>query len=386
MDRRITLRGSTEIALSDKDANTDFPTRTTVGVDYRLRDSITLFSEYETTDGADIETDMTRVGIRAKPWNQAEFSSTVNQQSSEYGPRTFATLGLTQAVQINDKLLLDFGVDQSNTIAGGSVQPFTNDFPLASGSADDFVATWAGATYRAEVWSATGRIEYRNADSGERFGILGGLYREETAGHGFSAALQVFGDKPAAGGRTTLSDLRLNWAFRPDMSRWILFDRLDLIYEEQHLANLDQRSWKIVNNFNANWKPTLDTQFSIQYAMKYVRSNYSDNEYTGFTDLIGLDMRRDIDPEWDWGAHASALHTWKSKVIKYGFGVDVGHMIAKNAWLSIGYNFIGFHDSDFSAARYTAQGPFIKFRIKLDQDTLKDWLKQGLKQAATGLR
>ncbi|MCZ6559915.1 MAG: hypothetical protein O6931_03370, partial [Gammaproteobacteria bacterium] len=285
-----------------------------------------------------------------------------------------------------DKFILDFGVDQSNTIAGSSVQPFENNFPLASGSADDFVATWAGATYRAEFWSATGRVEYRNADSGERFGILAGLYREETAGHGFSAGLQIFGDKPAAGGRTTLSDLRLNWAFRPDMSRWILFDRLDLIYEEQHLGNLDQRSWKVVNNLNANWKPTLDTQFSFQYGVKYVRSNYSDTKYTGFTDLFGLDMRRDIDSEWDWGLHASALHSWESKVIKYGLGVDVGHMVAKNAWLSIGYNLVGFHDSDFSAARYTAQGPFIKFRIKLDQDSLKDWFKQGLKQAATGLR
>ena len=386
LDRRVTLRGSTEIVLSDNDANADFPQRKTLGVDFKLRDSITVFTEYETTKGADIETDMTRVGIRAKPWNQAEFSSTLNQQSSEYGPRTFATLGLTQGVQLTEKLLLDFGVDHANTIAGASVQPLQSDFPLASGSNDDFVATWAGATYRAEVWSATGRVEYRNADSGERFGILGGLYREEIAGHGFSVGLHLFSDKPTAGGRTTTSDLRLNWAYRPDLSRWIIFDRLDLIYEEQHLGSIDQRSWKVVNNFNANWKPALDVQFSFQYAAKYVRSNYSDTGYTGFTDLLGIGMRRDIDPQWDWGLHASVLHTWKSKVVKYGLGADIGHMVMKNAWLSIGYNIIGFHDADFTEARYTAQGPYLKFRIKLDQDSLKDWLKRGLKQSATGLR
>ena len=386
LDRRVTLRGSTEIVLSNDDANADFPQRKTLGIDFRLSDSITVFTEYETTDGADIETDMTRVGIRAKPWNQAEFSSTFNQQYSEYGPRTFATLGLTQGVQLSEKLLVDFGIDHANTIAGGSVQPLQGDFPLASGGDDDFVATWAGATYRAQVWSATGRVEYRNADSGERFGILGGLYREENAGHGFSAGLHLFSDKPAAGGRTTTSDLRLSWAYRPDLSRWIIFDRLDLIYEEQHLVSIDQRSWKVVNNFNANWKPSLDTQFSFQYAAKFVRSNYSDADYTGFTDLLGIDMRRDVDPEWDWGVHASALHTWKSKVVKYGLGADVGHRVAKNAWLSIGYNLIGFHDADFTEARYTAQGPYLKFRIKVDQDSLKEWLKQALKQGATGLR
>ena len=97
-------------------------------------------------------------------------------------------------------------------------------------------------------------------------------------------------------------------------------------------------------------------------------------------------MRRDLDPQWDWGLHVSALHTWKSKTVKYGLGVDFGHTVAKNVWLSIGYNIIGFHDADFSEARYTAQGPYIKFRIKADQDSLKDWLKKGLKRGVTGLR
>jgi hypothetical protein len=38
----------------------------------------------------------------------------------------------------------------------------------------------------------------------------------------------------------------------------------------------------------------------------------------------------------------------------------------------VGYNFAGFHDEDFSRNRYTEQGPFIKLRIKADQDTFRD--------------
>ena len=41
-------------------------------------------------------------------------------------------------------------------------------------------------------------------------------------------------------------------------------------------------------------------------------------------------------------------------------------------WISVGYNFDGFRDDDFEASRYTAQGPYIKFRMKADQDTFKD--------------
>jgi hypothetical protein len=31
----------------------------------------------------------------------------------------------------------------------------------------------------------------------------------------------------------------------------------------------------------------------------------------------------------------------------------------------------GFYDEDFTQARYTAEGPFLKFSIKADQRTLK---------------
>ena len=42
----------------------------------------------------------------------------------------------------------------------------------------------------------------------------------------------------------------------------------------------------------------------------------------------------------------------------------------KNLWTSIGFNFEGFVDNDFSAANYTAQGVYLKLRFKADQDTL----------------
>ena len=51
--------------------------------------------------------------------------------------------------------------------------------------------------------------------------------------------------------------------------------------------------------------------------------------------------------------------------------------MARNVWLSVGYNFDGFEDSDFSAAGYTANGPYIRFRLKFDQDTadeIQSWL------------
>jgi hypothetical protein len=68
----------------------------------------------------------------------------------------------------------------------------------------------------------------------------------------------------------------------------------------------------------------------------------------------------------------AALHSWESNVMDYSAGIDVGTTFAKNVWISVGYNFAGFRDDDFSASRHTAQGPYLKIRIKADQDTFKD--------------
>jgi hypothetical protein len=50
--------------------------------------------------------------------------------------------------------------------------------------------------------------------------------------------------------------------------------------------------------------------------------------------------------------------------------------MARNLMLSVGYNFAGFEDDDFAAARYTARGPYVQFRLKVDQASLEDLLRR----------
>ena len=41
-------------------------------------------------------------------------------------------------------------------------------------------------------------------------------------------------------------------------------------------------------------------------------------------------------------------------------------------WLSVGYNFDGFTDDDFTDSEYRAEGVFFKFRMKFDQDSVRE--------------
>jgi hypothetical protein len=52
-------------------------------------------------------------------------------------------------------------------------------------------------------------------------------------------------------------------------------------------------------------------------------------------------------------------------------GASIGHAVVKNVWISVGYNFVGFYDREFSRNDYTAKGPFVRFRGNMDQTTVR---------------
>lgn len=370
---RWKLRASVDAALGGRDESSDYPNRYLAGVDYELRRDVTIFTEYEHAEGAQIRTDMTRVGVRATPWERAQINTSVNQQSSEYGPRTFANFGLTQGWQVTDRLALDFGIDQSRTIAGEGLRPLVPDRPLASGSlTDDFFATFVGALWRTELWTATSRLEFRNADTEDRWLLNGGLYREPVRGHAFALGLDVLSSAATDGPDSSAAGLQFAWALRPSESRWILLDRLDLRYEAQREPGSDVDAARIINNLNASWQLDARTQLGAQWGLRYVRSNFDGERYDGLSDLYGVDFRRDLTRRFDIGLHATLMNSWQSGVSDRSLGFDVGVTVARNVWISIGYNLEGFDDDDYAASRYTSQGPFVKLRIKADQDTFRD--------------
>ena len=163
-------------------------------------------------------------------------------------------------------------------------------------------------------------------------------------------------------------ELRRHRAF----NRQSFLDRIDLVFDELVAVSNRERSWRLINNFNANHRFSATTQMSLQYAFKYVRAEFAANGFNGFTDLIGIDVRRALRGRWDVGLHSSIYHSYRSRVIDYGAGLDVGYNVATNVWLTLGYNVMGVYDEDFTQARYTAQGPYLRFSIKADQRTLKD--------------
>ncbi len=368
---KLRISGSTE--LGDGAGSVDYPTRVIVGADFRVSDGVDLVAEYEDAKGQEIDAQMTRLGVRATPWSRAQISSFLTEETTEYGPRLFANTGLIQGFQLNEHWIIDVGVDHANTLVDSDARLFDADRELASGSLnEDFVAAYAGAMYTSELWSANARAEMRNSDSEDRVSLLMGWYRQPNRGHGLSAGFTMFKAENLLGNEMNQANLRFGWAYRLADRKWSFLDRIDLVYDRAATAAEEQMSWRLINNFNANRRISAAAQLSLQYAFKYVRSEFDGDAYTGYTDLIGADYRYGFNDRWDAGVNTSIYHSYQSKVLDFGLGLDVGYNLGRNLWLSLGYNFLGFDDKDFEQARYTAAGPFLRFSIKADQRLLKN--------------
>jgi hypothetical protein len=140
---------------------------------------------------------------------------------------------------------------------------------------------------------------------------------------------------------------------------------------------LNMRNWKLVNNLQGNYTDNDHYQLSLYYGSKLARFAFDSGSYQGYTDLVGGEFRYDIQPKWDLGFMVNREHSYSAGVTSRSFGIETGWDVGTNMWLSLGYNFSGFYDQDFTANHYTAKGVFIRFRFKFDQDTVKNMASAG---------
>ncbi|MBN1378218.1 MAG: OmpA family protein [Gammaproteobacteria bacterium] len=369
LDNKLLLRANAEFATGSNDANPAYPTRYIVGSEYTFSPSMLAYLEQEITEGTRQDTNSTRFGIRATPWSQANIDTSIEQQTSEYGPRTFALMGLTQGFRMNERWSGDLSYDRAETIRDPGDTPFNVNVPPQSGTYNnDYDAISTGLTRRGDSSTAVLRLEQRNSDQEDRHGMLLGWHRDLLEGISYGIDSQWFASEYADGSETTSGNLRLSFAYRPVTSNWIHLNRFDYKFDERvdNTGNEEQQR-KLINNWKANYLPNRRNQIAFSYGVKYVLDTYDETEYKGLTHSLGSEYRYDVTQRWDIGAHADVLYSANANNKLYSYGLSTGYNLIKNLWLSVGYNFAGFKDDDFTSAEYTADGPYLKLRFKFDQ-------------------
>lgn len=403
LDRRFEVSAQAEVGEAE---SSDYPNRLALNGSYKLNNAVSLIAGQEFADGSEQTSARTRAGLQVEPWAGARLNSTLNQNRiSEYGPRTFAQFGLAQNILINQQWSVDFNIDSSQSVDEKERTPEINNSSSTSNllglntstvteDTDDYIALSAGATYRTELWSLANRVETRDGDTEDRYGITSNFLRQAQSGVAFASGFDAFNTDSTLAGEGSLYSLDLALAWRPLGSQWSILNRLEFKYETAEASDelfgfgslnaQDATSRRVINNLAINrvsreWnaedrKGNLfqryeRNQWSLYYGAKYVQDTFDGIDYSGYTDMYAFEVRHDLRTYLDIGLQASVLNSWGTKTHAYSFGPQIGLSPIKNGWVTFGWNIRGFTDDDFDAARYSAQGPYLQLRFKFDQNT-----------------
>ncbi|HEY2029802.1 MAG TPA: OmpA family protein [Myxococcales bacterium] len=383
----------------------DFPTRIDGRAEYKVTKGFSLIGDEEVTFGDTAITNTARLGFRSSLWQGGTLTSTVDRSLDENEARVFRNIGLRQTLQLSDAWKMDAGAERTLTVRRTGFYAVSPLFAPASGTTngEDFTALSIGANYQVKKLAWDSRAELRTARDDDKWSLTSGVVAERSDGWAWSGRGQYLGSS-TFGQHTTASDLRFGLVYRPVHTHWIFLNRLDWLLQRADAgiaaanasvpgatgtstggaapapglgavlatASLGIDSWRLVDNFVGNFRPTKDLQLSFGVGLKYGREVVQDVKYEGVTDQPSIEARYDLNETWDVGVRGSILHVWGLHQVAYSAGPSVGMSPVTNLWISAGFNVVGYYDQDFSASNATAFGPYLRMRFKFDQDSIKE--------------
>jgi hypothetical protein len=324
------------------------------------------------------------------------------QQITENGSRNYAAYGLAQSFRISESWSVDLTLDGNSTVGGIDPADVVNpEQPVASGGflgasgslTEDFTAVTAGATYRGTVWSWTGRAEARDGETTNRYGLTTAILRQIGEGRAVGGAFSWFRAKETGGTQTTTAQAEISWAHRPGNSTWSILNKTEFRYDAVRgavagmagpigsaLLNIDgdASSRRVINSLSINYTP-IDAraggfaergEYALFWGTRYATDRFGSNDIKGWSNVFGGDLKFDISRLADVGVSGTVRMGSSKANVAYAVGPQLTVTPFKNANVTLGYNIIGFEDRDFEEARYSRSGPFVTFKLKLDQTSL----------------
>ena len=380
----------------------DLPSREQLSLRYALNSRVKVIGSYEIAKGDNVNTRMGRIGFEVTPWSGGRIATSLSQQSiEELGTRSFAAFGLAQSFDLTRHLTIDATLDSNRAIGGinpasvvNLLQPATSGGHLSQGTiAEDFTAVTLGGNYRARLWTATVRGEWRDGEFANRKGLTLGAIRQMGEGSVFGSGITYTRAHGIDGAASQVLDGAIALAHRPANSTLAVLAKLELRSDQVINATngpLDlagqtalsvsgnARSTRVVGSISADFSPrehegktyVQRKEASVFMAVRYTLDSYQDQNLSGSAVLGGLDVHMGIGERMEIGGIATVRRLMNQGVMDFAAGPSVGFVPARDTLVTLGYNIVGFRDRDFSGARNTSKGIFVSLKAKFDSSTI----------------
>ncbi len=325
--------------------------RAFVEASYFVNQYVEIFANHEIEEGETIKTNQSRAGIKGRPWQGATVESAMVNEFDNDTVRLFGLLGINQSWQVRKNLIINGSIEREQTVEG---------------EGEDFTAYAFGVNYRKNRWVYSAKTEYRTAKTEDKINLDLGVYTEvnKNLGLAFGSRTHLVRDEE---GDSHTTSANFSLAYRPEGGVMVI-NRLEYLYESDEHS----KSAKTVERFLCVAHPSKKSTLSGHYGLKYTQDTIDDKAYDSWIDTLGVAYLYDVTDKIELGFGASLLHAYDSQSLLESLGVYVGYNLFKNAYVGLGYNFVGYEDPDFNSLRNSQEGVFVKFRLKFDQESLKN--------------
>lgn len=339
-----------------------------IGGDYRLADKTRLYGRYELVSslasyvGPGTQHRNTAVfGIDSEYMKDGRVFGEYRARDAITGREAEAAIGLRNQWKVADGLALNTSFERVNSLEG-----LDNAQRVAS------TAVTGGIEYtRNPDWKSTGRLEWRTSASNESFLTTLGFARKLSDTWTFLTR-NIFNEvnsKTAGVGDRRQERFQAGFAYRDVTTNvWNALGRYEYKNESDTTPISGyQRSVHIIAT-QTNVQVTKPMIVTGRYAGKIANENSSGIDSRSLTHLLSARSTYDVDEKWDVSLQVSRLFSPGSGNSQTGLGTEIGYLLQKNMWLSVGYNVLGFRERDLvGETSDTARGIYIRLRFKFDE-------------------
>jgi uncharacterized repeat protein (TIGR01451 family) len=352
-------------------ALTDYPTRTSLGMSYRMTQEIRGFLRQEFDQADAGASSRTVVGMESHLTRNTVMDSRYSLEDALSGARGVAQLGLRTRLPLNQDWLGDLTAERVAVTRGPT--------------GGDFTTFGVGFEYLPARIKFTTRYELRLGQQEDLHAVTAGGATRLTDSLSLFTRQRIFFVNPEQAASHLDGDGLIGLAYRPVSSDKLNFlVKLQGLKGDGALAAGSPLARSYLGILEANYEPAPRLHLLGRLATKESRDLIEGESYSSRAWLTEARGLVDIGQRYNAGITARVMEQVTTGSRVTGLGLEGGYRLVRDTWLVGGYNFTGLSEADFGDGDRRNAGPFFAVRFKFDEETLVG-LSQSLRRAGPGV-
>jgi hypothetical protein len=339
----------------------EYPNRIQAKLSRKLWEAVSAVLRHEYRTGSRTGTrHLTQLGLESTVTEDLHVFSRYRLEGAMSGERGQATVGLKNRFRINRDFTATLSVEKVSTVSGQRANDFTS---IATG----WLYTPSEKDYRIK-----GDYEIRlEPDRRKHLVGLAGLRRLGRRWSGLAKGDLWYSDEKSEKDRVKSSST-VGFSFRPRAGGPLtLLSLLETDYEENSPAHPGGVDRVLTASLEANYKRGAHWELEGKMAGRWVKNSFESYTASAATFLYQAHVIRVIGTSWDVGLVGRIVHQKETRTVRYGGGLELGRLVARNLWLGVGYDFGGHDDGDAPINDFQRSGFHVKLRLKFNEKLMK---------------